>query len=471
MIEQPLSLFNNAARSDWIRLRTLISLRWLAITGQTIAILVASLILELNIRLDLVALAIGLSIAFNLFSLWFHPKNTRLTEREAMLTLLFDIGQLALLLYLAGGLSNPFVLLFLAPVTISATALTLRSTLLLAVVTIVAITALMFWHLPLEKSDGTMLEIAPLFVQGMWMALVIGIVFLAGYARRVTVEGFSMSLALQATQMALAREQKLTALGGVVAAAAHELGTPLATIKLVSTELAEEVRDDPVLLDDINLINEQAERCRIILHDMGRAGKDDALLRNAPLVAVLEEAAEPHVNRGIRVDIRQRDYASDEDRAPGEHPLIARHPEVIHGLRNLIQNAVDFAASRVVVEYDWSDTEISLAIADDGPGIPIDLLGRIGDPFLRRPGSRKRSDPQRPGYDGMGLGVFIAKTLLERSGAGIVFSNRGQSVSDELIQTLSPLGAVVEVSWQREALEIPVSEARAALGENRHFDT
>jgi len=441
MIEQPLSLFNNAARSDWIRLRTLISLRWLAITGQTIAILVASLILELNIRLDLVALAIGLSIAFNLFSLWFHPKNTRLTEREAMLTLLFDIGQLALLLYLAGGLSNPFVLLFLAPVTISATALTLRSTLLLAVVTIVAITALMFWHLPLEKSDGTMLEIAPLFVQGMWMALVIGIVFLAGYARRVTVEGFSMSLALQATQMALAREQKLTALGGVVAAAAHELGTPLATIKLVSTELAEEVRDDPVLLDDINLINEQAERCRIILHDMGRAGKDDALLRNAPLVAVLEEAAEPHVNRGIRVDIRQRDYASDEDRAPGEH------------------------------QYDWSDTEISLAIADDGPGIPIDLLGRIGDPFLRRPGSRKRSDPQRPGYDGMGLGVFIAKTLLERSGAGIVFSNRGQSVSDELIQTLSPLGAVVEVSWQREALEIPVSEARAALGENRHFDT
>jgi len=230
------------------------------------------------------------------------------------------------------------------------------------------------------------------------------------------------------------------------------------------------VRDDPVLLEDINLIIEQAERCRVILHDMGRAGKDDAVLRSAPLLAVLEEAAEPHMNRGIRVDIRQRYHSEAEKGAGNEHPMIARHPEIIHGLRNLIQNAVDFAASKVIVEYDWTQTDISLAIADDGPGIPIDLLGRIGDPFLRRPGSRKRSDAQRPGYDGMGLGVFIAKTLLERSGAGIDFSNHSKKVSPELTEALTPLGAVVEVSWNRSALEVPLSTARAALGENARFD-
>lgn len=464
MSEQHLSLFNNAARSDWIRLRTLISLRWLAIAGQTAAILVASLLLELDLRLDLVALAIGLSVAFNVFSLWSHPKNTRLTEREAMLTLLFDIGQLALLLYLSGGLSNPFVLLFLAPVTISATALTLRSTLLLAAVTIASISVLLNWHLPLHTVDGTVLETAPLFVQGMWMALVIGIVFLSAYARRVTVEGVSMSQALQATQMALAREQKLTALGGVVAAAAHELGTPLATIKLVSAEMVEELKDQPELLEDANLIKEQAERCRVILHDMGRVGKDDALLRHAPLLAVIQEAAEPHMHRGINVEIRpSQDRSYDQN----THPLITRHPEIIHGLRNLIQNAVDFSASNVVVQYDWNDTTICLTIADNGPGFPPDLLGRIGDPFLRSTAARKRTDAERPGYEGMGLGVFIAKTLLERSGAQIKFGNQDRDVTRTLASTLNPIGAVVELSWPRTTLEVPLSEARGSLGENQ----
>jgi two-component system sensor histidine kinase RegB len=227
-----------------------------------------------------------------------------------------------------------------------------------------------------------------------------------------------MSQALLATQMALAREQKLTDLGGVVAAAAHELGTPLATIKLVSTELAEELEGQPQLAEDAQLISSQADRCRDILRSMGRAGKDDLHMRSAPLGAVVREAAEPHANRGVEIEM---EFTAGPG-APEGQPIIWRKPEIIHGLRNLVQNAVDFAEDRVWIDGTWSNGVIRLLITDDGPGFPPDMLGRLGDPFLRR---RSRApDLSRPGYEGMGLGLFIAKTLLERSGAKVGLRQR-----------------------------------------------
>ena len=187
-----------------------------------------------------------------------------------------------------------------------------------------------------------------------------------------------MSDALAATQMALAREQKLTYLGGVVAAAAHELGTPLATIKLAAAELVEELQDDPPLREDAELIRDQAERCREILHSMGRAGKDDLHMRHAPIGAVVREAAEPHLDRGkaIHFDI------GESVEGPDRQPIIQRRPEIIHGLRNLVQNAVDFAAANVWVEATWTEDVIVVKIVDDGPGFPSHVIGRIGDPFV-----------------------------------------------------------------------------------------
>ena len=373
----------------------------------------------------------------------------------ATLTLLFDTTQIAALLCLTGGLNNPFALLILAPATIAATALQTRATVFLGAMTIVLITVVAFFHRPLVMKSGAVIEVPPIFEFGFWAAIVIGVVFQGLYARRVASEIHSMGDALLATQMALAREQKLTDLGGVVAAAAHELGTPLATIKLVSAELADEL-DDEALRADAELIRDQADRCRDILRSMGRAGKDDLHLHRAPLSAVVREAAEPHAARGKALHIAER--AGD-----GPQPSIRRQPEIIHGLRNLVQNAVDFAKGNVWIDIGWTADRIRIRIVDDGAGFPSHLIGRIGDPFMRR--RRGQAElRQRPEYEGMGLGLFIAKTLLERTGAELSFANaRDPFLSAEEQPERS--GAIVEVIWPRARIEVP----EAPTGANSPF--
>ena len=314
--------------------------------------------------------------------------------------LLFDIGQLSALLFLTGGLHNPFALLVLAPVTISATVLQLRFTTAISAVAIFSVTFLAFFHFPMRTELGNVLLMPDLFLFGNWAAISIGIVFVAIYNRRVSSEIQDMNQALLATQMALAREQKLTDLGGVVAAAAHELGTPLATIKLLSTELMDELDGRPELCNDAELIRDQADRCRDILRSMGRAGKDDLHLRHMPLGAVIRVAAEPHFERGRDVQI-----SLSQDTA---QPSVARRPEIIHGLRNLVQNAVDFSETTVWIDAVWTEERIEIRIIDDGPGYPPDLLSRIGEPFVRRRATAGDSW-NRKEYEGMGLGLFIAK--------------------------------------------------------------
>lgn len=445
-------------RSDWVRLGTLVLLRWLAIGGQLAAILTAEFVYGIQLDLGLCLFAVVAAVTTNLMATAILPANKRLTEQEALLTLLFDISQLAFLLYLTGGLDNPFALLILAPVTISATALQLRTTVILGSVAIGLVTFIALAYEPLRLASGAVLAIPETLRFGFWLAIVIGIVFLAYYARKVSTEIRSVSDALLATQMALAREQKLTDLGGVVAAAAHELGTPLATIKLVSTELMEDLADRPEQAEDARLIRDQADRCRDILRSMGRAGKDDLHLRNAPLLEVIREAAEPHSSRGKVIEID----AAPAGRGDDAMPIIQRRPEIIHGLRNLIQNAVDFAQSTVWVDAVWTARTISVRIVDNGPGYPPHVIGRIGDPFIR---SRPVAEPDsgRPEYEGMGLGLFIAKTLLERSGAELSFANATDAQSTQPGLAMRS-GAIVEVSWPRDKIS---GKESGPLGENR----
>jgi two-component system sensor histidine kinase RegB len=439
-------------RGDWVRLRTMTYVRMLALSGQVAALLVAHFHFGLRFDVALVGLVVGAAGLSVLSSLMLFPQTKRLSEAEAFLTFLFDIALLVCLLYLTGGITNPFSLLILAPVAVAAMALRPRSALILSLIAIALVTLIAFSYQPLRFADGMVLSVPALFAFGFWAAIVIGILFQAFYAHRIVTEGTSLANALLAAQMALSREQKLTDLGGVVAAAAHELGTPLATIKLIAAELAEEVQDRPDLAEDARILREQADRCRDILRSMGRAGKDDLHLRRAPVEAVLQEAAEPHLARGKVVEFRI---------APGpggaeEQPVILRRPEIIHGLRNLIQNAVDFAQAKVAVQARWTDKHLSLRISDDGPGFPPQLIGYIGEPFIRR-----RRDPsgtrRRPGYEGMGLGLFIAKTLLERSGAVLEFSNAGARGDDTLG------GAQITVVWPLERI---VVDPAAPLGEN-----
>ncbi|AXC48852.1 sensor histidine kinase [Paracoccus suum] len=422
-----------------IRLRTLILLRWVAILGQLVAVAVA-VALGLHFQNGMVLGVIAIGAGLNLVLSWrgVRPDGWQVTAQLAL-----DVAQVAALLVLTGGMSNPFALLILAPVTIAATALNRNNVLFLGLATAAMVSFAAVMSLPLVDRAGHELKMPHLLEVGHWFALVIAICFFAAYALRVSNELRARATALSATEMALAREQKLQHLGGVVAAAAHEMGTPLATIKLISTELADELsdilEDRPELAGDLALLRQSADRCRDILRSMGRAGKDDVMLHNAPLGALIEEAAAPHAARGRIVQSMSADGSSPE-------PMVKRDPGVIHGLRNLVQNAVDFAAHTVRVEAAWNASRVMVTISDDGPGYSPAMLARIGEPFLRA----RRPDDDRPGYEGMGLGLFIAKTLLERSGATLTFRNGGP-------------GAVVEVAWPRARIE---SDIRGPLGDN-----
>ena len=441
----------------------MIFLRWVAIVGQLTAILVGQYVYGLQLELGLCYFAVGLSVIGNLVAAFVFPENKRLSERENLSMVMFDLLQLGFLLFLSGGLHNPFALLLLGPVTVSAAVLTTRSTLLAGGTAIAMVTLLSKFHLSLKTDQGFILRVPDIFLFGNWIALVIAIVFIGAYSRRITSEMHSMSDALTATQMALSREQKLTDLGGVVAAAAHELGTPLATIKLASSELMDELENREDLWADAALIREQANRCRDILRDMGQAGKDDLHLRQAPLMTVIAEAAEPHAHRGKAVHFSHDPLAGVEM----SQPAILRKPEIIHGLRNLVQNAVDFANKNVWVEGHWTTNTISIRIVDDGTGFPPHLIGRIGDPFVGR--RKTPSEGQdRPGYEGMGLGLFIAKTLLERSGAELSFAN-GSDPYMTAPDTAKHTGAIVEVKWPRDTIDARHGSNAIPLGENQRF--
>ena len=456
MIESNQDLFPESKRGEWIRLRTMIFIRWVAISGQLAAIIIAYQYFDLALDLSLCFFAVGISVLANITASLFFPESKRLSELENVFMILFDLFQLAFLLYLTGGLNNPFSFLLVAPVVVSAAALKRQSTIIIGSAAILIVTLLSTFFVPLENQAGKLLSIPDIFLFGNWIAIITGVVFLAFYSTRVTSELNTMSDALFATQTALSREQKLTDLGGVVAAAAHELGTPLATIKLTSSELIEELKDFPELLDDAFLIRDQAERCGNILNSMGSTGKDDLQMHQALLAEIIREAAEPHSKRGITIETK----ISDDHKGGIDEPHLIRRPEIIHGLRNMIQNAVDFATSKVWVESSWTKETITIIIADDGYGYPANLLGRLGDPFL----TAKIGKQNRQGYEGMGLGLFIAKTLLERTGAKISFTNghRNQTSNQSKVE---PSGAIVEINWPRNKVE---SNANL-FGENQNF--
>ena len=468
-------LFNMQARGAWVRLRTLVTLRWIAIAGQITAVLAASQVMQFQLPLVYCALLISASASVNVVAHLIYPSEKRLSERGTLLSLFFDLAQLVTLLMITGGLNNPFAVLIIGPVTISATALRLQSTLWLGLTAMAAVAMMSVVHLPLIYADGTTLEVPAFYRYGVSAALAIAVVFVSIYTRRVTLEGYAMSQALSAAQIALAREQRLSAIGGIAAATAHELGTPLATIKLAAGELARELKDNPELVEDIDLIRREAERCGAILADLSLGGRDDSYVRHAPVSAIVEEAAAPHMNRGkrilIRIDGAPLDQLPEMDLEP---PTAARSPELIHGLRNVIQNGVDFAATTVWIDIDTESDRLRIAVGDDGPGFAPDILPRLGEPYV---GTRRRGDSRLDDgeYDGMGLGLFIARTLLERTGARIAFANgsdrrRRRDVDRQIpLELIQAPGAIIEMIWPASMLVTPKEVARRPLGRNQRF--
>ena len=425
-----------------MRLRTLIFVRSLSIIGQIVAIVIVFFGLKYQMPIGQCIAVVGVAIAFNAALFFFYPKVHVLGERETAAHLAFDILQLTSMLALTGGIENPFALLYLAPVVISATTLSLGATLLLALLAFGSISFISFFHWPLPWDPQNPLVLPPLYVAGNWISLTLGIGFCLIYAWRTADEARRMQAALAATQAALAREQRLSDLGALAAAAAHELGTPLGTIAVVARELERDMPQTSPWAEDVRLLRSQAERCREILSRLSQQDTaEDTVAQRLPLAALIDEIAEPH--RGFGIDILV------QTKTPGQL-TVTRTPEVMHGLGNLIENAVDFAETKVVIDAAWSDTTVDLTISDDGAGFDAGILGRLGEPYVT---SRSAINSETPaggvtnahaeGHAGLGLGFFIAKTLIERTGGSVNFGNRPGG------------GATVRVTFPRKSLENP----------------
>lgn len=411
-----------------IRLRTLILIRWVAISGQLVSLLAVHYSLGFELPLLPTLGAVGLSALVNVLSTVLWPPQTRLGDTDAALYLGYDVIQLSVLLALTGGLQNPFALLFVVPVTVAATILSLRSTVVLCTLALVCISLVAIFHWPLPW-DGSPLVLPPVYMTGLWAALVLGTVFIAAYIFRVSAEARRMSDAYEALQSALAKEQRVSALGALSAAAAHELGTPLSTILLVTKEIARDLPAGSPLEHDMRLLVEQTARCREILGRLSGLshGALDSPFGRLPVSALAEAAAAPHRPRERRVVILPRALGH----STALEPETARRAEIMHGLGNLVENAVEFSREVVELHVGWDDKRVMIDVLDDGPGFPPGLLAELGEPYVstRREAGR------------LGLGLFIAKTLLERTGAEIVFRNRQGG------------GAQVSVAWPRVVLE------------------
>ena len=421
-----------------VRLDTLVRLRWLAIIGQSTAVLVVYYGLDFELPiwacLGVILTSAWLNVALRLK---FYPMQRLEPDRAAWL-LAFDIAELAVLLFLTGGLENPFAFLFLAPVLLSATALPPRFTVLLGVFAVLCATVLVFVHLPLPWDAEQPLKLEPVYMIGVWFSILLAIGFIGVYAWQITEESRQLTDALAATELVLAREQHLSQLDGLAAAAAHELGTPLSTITVIAKELENAIPAHAPHGEDVRLLREQARRCREILGKLTQLSAGDAPFDRMPISALMEEVVAPYRNFGVEIEIGSGMRA-------GAEPVGARNPAILYGLGNLMENAVDFAESRVTITPAWSEETVEVTIADDGPGFSAEIMIRIGEPYVT---SRAYTDnDEDPG--GLGLGFFIAKTLLERSGAALSFENRKAPEH----------GAVVTVRWQRSGFEQPLGAA------------
>jgi two-component system sensor histidine kinase RegB len=426
-----------------LKLSTLARLRWLAVSGQTIAILVVALWFRFPLPIGACFALIALSAWLNLGLRLFFPGSYRLDPNWAAILLLYDLLQLAGLLYLTGGLENPFAILLLAPVMVSATTQPPDKTFLLGGMTLAAATALVFLHRPLPWFPGQVFETPIHYVGGVWVALACALVFMAFYAFRVAEESRQLADALAATELVLQREQHLSALDGLAAAAAHELGTPLATIALVSHELASELEEGDPRAEDIRLIRAQSERCRDILSKIASlSSAPEEHLGHMSLSHLLEDITAPHRDFGISIRI--------EPQGSGQEPVAGRNPGLLYGLGNLVENAVDFAKSEVSIAAEWTADTVRITISDDGAGFSPDVIDQLGEPYVTTRGNRATAK-RNIEHGGLGLGIFIAKTLLERSGARLRLANRKAPRS----------GAIANVEWPRAMFEVSATGALA----------
>ncbi len=409
-----------------IKLETLTNIRWIAITGQLFTVCLVYFYYKFEFSFYWSVGAILLSILLNIILEFYKFYIQRLNNFWASLSILYDLIQLSFLLYLTGGLTNPFSILILVPTTIAVTFLSKRSSVVISSVSIFMLSILAIKHYPLP---GPAIVLPKHYLLGLWASLTIGIIFLGNYAYSITIEDRKRSKAFDNLEKALSRERELKSLGGLAAAAAHELATPLGTITLVIEDLKKQLGKNPKFKNDVELLNSQIKRCKVILKDLSTdPNKQDSFIENVTFKNLIQEiifSFEIPKNKNIKII----------DRELENNFMVTRKIELIYAMRNIIDNAIKFAEKKIEIEFLNKDKKIELNISDDGIGFSQDIIQKLGEPYVK-------SSLVVKNKRGLGLGIFISKTLLERTGAKVLFkkSNLG--------------GALVNIIWKESSLKI-----------------
>ena len=407
---------------------TLTILRYIAIIGQFIAINVVFFYLNLKFPIKASLIVVFIGLLTNLY-LQFNVKANQLKDTYASLFLLYDLFQLAILLYLTGGIFNPFSILLIIPAIVSSTFLSMGTTIILGFITSLILFTLTHYYLPLPGLLVENFDVPSFYKFGILISILIGLIFLSYFGIRFAGETKKRSEALNKLQEVIAKEYELESLGGQAAAAAHSLGTPLATIAVVAKELKKEIGDNKDVSKDIDLLISQTKRCSEILKQISKKQiEEDIFLSSIKLEDLLEEI----IDSFKETSSKKIELVSNDD---NNKINIERTPEIIYGLRNFIGNAVKFSKSRVKIDLMSDLEKIEIKINDDGPGIPDDIIKKIGEPYIK-----SKSTVLNPN-SGLGLGTFLGKTLLEKQGAKLSF-RRNNDLG----------GALVIISWNPKNL-------------------
>ena len=411
-----------------ITLETLINIRWIAIVGQFFTVSVVEYFLKFEFPYFGTLTLIFLSALVNVYLEINKSKFLTINNFYATLSIFYDLIQLILLLFMTGGLSNPFSILIIVPTTISVTYLSRGSSQFIMTCSIIFSTVIAFYHLPLPYPVNESLVLPKYYNIGLWLSLGIGIIFLGNYAYQLGRDNRVRTTALSKLEEELTKEKVINSVGGMAAAAVHELATPLATISLVSKELQKQLKDNSNIKEDINLLIEQSERCSSILKDIAQRKQKDEFIENISPKELINEivfSLNNISNKEINV----------ENLNLNQRMKMTKKTEISYALRNFIENSIKFAKNKINIEIDQSKKKTAITISDDGDGFNKDIIANLGQPYLH-------SDNIKKNKKGMGLGVFISKSLLERCLAQVTFRNNK-----------SLPGASVKIVWNNSQLE------------------
>ena len=415
-----------------LRLRTLNLTRWIAILGQYIAVATAFFWLEINFNIYLASVCILISIILNIIvSIKFLPIRT-LNSNETLFYLIFDSIQLVALLYITGGLTNPFCILIIAPFIISATYLDLFRTIIIGIVSILSLSLLAFFYQPISSNifEFSSSDFSSFQIFSIWLSLIVSLAFIGIYCFRVANESRKVEKALNETQIALSDEEKISDMMSLTAAAVHELGTPLSTISVIIKEIVNELDASEKNYDDILLIQSQIKRCSEILNRLRQgdiSNDNSSFINELDFPRLINEIVKDYELEEIKLNFEIDDYFKNSNF------IILRKPEIVHSLSNIIENAYEYAKHSVTIKLILKDENVILEIINDGEGFPANILPILGEPYVKK---------NEKNHKGIGLGLFIAKNLINKTVGKIEFRN------------IENTGACVKIIWKKDNLMI-----------------